>query len=361
MQLFEQEHIGRRRLATLRELLMSRYPEFNLDALAARHNVLPDWSNSRDGSSMVAFIQALRDVKYNGVPDIALQIGDRAQLTDSGLLGYAVLTAPTVLHAARISSHALNSSSYIVRTKISTRDGISRIVITTLSHIKPYEEELLEMSALAVWRCTQVILPSGRGTTPSYVTFKFPKPPHAEQYQALFGCPVEFSQAHNVIAWPAEWMHYPIPTGRADLMQTCSAQMKQLLGEGYYGTGIIARVKRALIEHPKTCDFSLAGTAQQLKIQERSLRRYLSQADTSFRRVCLEVRMELAQQYLRQTSMPLKAIAYQLGYRHANNFNRAYREFYGATPQDIRLRHQAAAAPPAAAELAASALANRPR
>lgn len=360
MQLFEQEHIGRRRLATLRELLISRYPDVDIDALAQRHDILPDWSDCQSGSSMLAFIHAMRDVKHHGVPDIALQIGDRAQLTDSGLLGYAVLTAPTVMHAARISSHSLNASSYIVRTKISTRDGISRIVFTTLSQIKPYEEELLEMTTLAVWRCTQVILPSGRGATPSYVTFKFPKPKHAEQYQAMFGCPVEFDQAHNVIAWPAEWMYYPIPTGQTDLMQTCSAQMKQHLGEAYYGTGIIARVKRALIEHPKTCDFSLAGTARQLNIQERSLRRYLAQADTSFRKVCLEVRMELAQQYLRQTNMPLKAIAYQLGYRHANNFNRAYREFYGATPQDIRLRHQAAAAPPDAA-LAASALANRPR
>jgi AraC-like DNA-binding protein len=127
-------------------------------------------------------------------------------------------------------------------------------------------------------------------------------------------------------------------------MRQCASELEQVLGEGYRGNSIVARVKRNLVEHPQSCNFSLEGTAQLLKIHPRSLRRYLAESNTNFRHVCLTVRMELAQQYLRHTNMPLKAIAYQLSYRHANNFNRAYSDYYGEPPNELRQRHQAASA-----------------
>ncbi len=344
MQLFELEHMGRRRLATLKELLKTSHPEIDRNSIAARHGIHGDWNRAADDqNSMWAFLHALRELKSGPIPDIALRIGDRAQLTDAGLLGYAVLTSPTIMHASKLTSHALNSSHYLVRTRLSLNEELGRVVFSVVNEAKEFRQELFEMSLLAVWRCTQVILPSGRGAIPSYVSFNYPEPPHADQYRALFGCPVIFDQAHTVLAWPLAWMHAPIPTGSAELMRQCTSELEQVLGEGYRGNSIVARVKRSLVEHPQTCLFSLDSTAQLLKIHPRSLRRYLSESNTNFRQVCLEVRMELAQQYLRGTNMPLKAIAYQLGYRYANNFNRAYSDYYGEAPKQLRQRHQAAA------------------
>jgi AraC-like DNA-binding protein len=50
--------------------------------------------------------------------------------------------------------------------------------------------------------------------------------------------------------------------------------------------------------------------------------------------------MQLAQQYLHSSNMPLKAIAYQLGYKHASNFNRAFCDYFGAPPETLRRRRQ---------------------
>lgn len=338
MLLMESEHIGKRRLAALKDVLTSRYPSVDQQALTAELGLQPDWSNPQRVDSLQLFLKAVMLLRQRTIPDIALQIGDRAQLTDTGLLGYAVLTAPTVLQAAKITGHALNASGYVLRSKMAATDTHYLLVYTTTSAVRAYREPLLEMSMIAIWRCIQAILPDGQGSHPSFVTLNYPAPAYSARYQELFGCPVTFDEAHTVIALPKPWMFLPIPTGNSALLASCAAEVKQVLGEGYHGTGIVARVKRALVEQPQTCQFSLEGTARHLKLNARSLRRYLTQANTNFRSVCLEVRMGLARQYLYNSNMPLKEIAYQLGYTHTNNFNRAYRSYYGASPE--AMRHQ---------------------
>lgn len=336
MLLMESEHIGKRRLSALKDVLSSRYPEIEQRAITNELGLQADWSNPERHDSMQLFLKAVVMLRKTSIPDIALQIGDRAQLTDTGLLGYAVLTAPTVLQAAKITGHALNASGYVLRSKMVANDTHYLLVYTTTSEVQPYREPLLEMSMIAIWRCIQAILPDGQASHPSFVTLNYPAPAYSSRYEELFGCPVAFNENHTVIALPKPWMFLPIPTGNAALLASCAAEVKQVLGEGYHGTGIVSRVKRALVEQPQTCQFSLEGTAAQLKLNTRSLRRYLSQANTNFRSVCLEVRMGLARQYLYNSQMPLKEIAYQLGYTHTNNFNRAYRNYYGASPEAMR-------------------------
>ncbi len=343
MQLFQLEHMGKRRLAMLRNLLESHYSHLDITALAASSEVLSDWSDGYHNDSMYGFLRAAEILRQRDIPDIALQIGDRAQLTDSGLLGYAVLTAPTVGHAAKLTSHALSSSQYLVRIKQLAKDGQTRAIFNVVNDARPFREILLEMSVLAVWRCTQSILGEGRAATPSYVMFAHPEPRYSERYRELFSCPVLFNEAHTVLAYPEAWSHEAIPSGNSEMLRICSAEMKQVLGEGYRGNSLVSRVKRALLEHPKECNYSLDETANLLNFNPRNLRRQLAQANTGFREICLEVRMELAQQYLKATEMPLKAIAFQLGYRHANNFHRAYSDYYRESPTLTREKHLARA------------------
>ena len=87
------------------------------------------------------------------------------------------------------------------------------------------------------------------------------------------------------------------------------------------------------------CDYRLEATAPFLSLSARTLRRYLAEAGTSFRAVSLEVRMELAKDYLLNTQLTAQEIAYQLGYAQPNNFYRAFKGFYRLPPEQYRLRH----------------------
>ena len=143
---------------------------------------------------------------------------------------------------------------------------------------------------------------------PDYVTLSCSAPDHAARYSELLGCPVHFNSPRNTIALPLHWLERPIPSGNEQQLIACSHHVQQILGESYRSTGIVPQVKRLLMARPQDCGFKLENTAKLLRLSPRSLRRYLEQAGSSFRQVCLDVRMELAREYLYNTRMSLKEI-----------------------------------------------------
>jgi transcriptional regulator GlxA family with amidase domain len=50
------------------------------------------------------------------------------------------------------------------------------------------------------------------------------------------------------------------------------------------------------------------------------------------------LRLERAADLLQSTDMPIKEISYQVGYRHAPSFVRAFRKKIGSSPNDYRKR-----------------------
>jgi AraC-like DNA-binding protein len=88
----------------------------------------------------------------------------------------------------------------------------------------------------------------------------------------------------------------------------------------------------------------LGGTAAEpavaamLNVSERSLRRRLDDAGESFRLLLGRRRCELAQQLLRNTSLPVADVASALQYKDANAFSRAFRSWADLPPTEWRAR-----------------------
>lgn len=55
----------------------------------------------------------------------------------------------------------------------------------------------------------------------------------------------------------------------------------------------------------------------------------------SAKRFLLRWRMELAREKLRGGRLPAKQVAFELGYRHANDFSRAFKRFFGVTARKV--------------------------
>lgn len=51
---------------------------------------------------------------------------------------------------------------------------------------------------------------------------------------------------------------------------------------------------------------------------------------------CARKRMDMANRLLATTNMPLKQVAYEVGYNHISNFNLAFRKTFGVTPKQAR-------------------------
>jgi len=72
--------------------------------------------------------------------------------------------------------------------------------------------------------------------------------------------------------------------------------------------------------------------ARYLHLHRRTLNRRLKQAGTTFRQVLDQVRFELAQEMLSDTSLHIAEIAARLGYRMPSTFTRAFRRWSGSSP-----------------------------
>jgi AraC-like DNA-binding protein len=84
---------------------------------------------------------------------------------------------------------------------------------------------------------------------------------------------------------------------------------------------------------------SEAAVADALAVSGRTMRRQLGDLGTSFRDLLNQVRSDLAEQYLRNSTLSVEQIAQLLGYTETTNFRRAFNRWLGMSPREYRLSH----------------------
>lgn len=80
----------------------------------------------------------------------------------------------------------------------------------------------------------------------------------------------------------------------------------------------------------------LEETARMFDIGVRRLQRALDREGLCFRDVASAARMRRARDLIRDTSLPLKAVAAEVGYAHLPSFTRAFRKQHGLPPSHFR-------------------------
>ncbi len=84
----------------------------------------------------------------------------------------------------------------------------------------------------------------------------------------------------------------------------------------------------------------LQEAAAELNLSTTQLRKRLYRAGTSYKNLVLEIRMALARHYLDDTELTIQEIAYLLDYSQAAPFSRAFKTFYGVSPEQSRTTSQ---------------------
>ena len=345
MQLIELEQLSARLLRSLWQLLIQRYPDISPEMLAQRCDIEDAWWLAQGHNKLANVLALLHELREHEAPAIALELGDIAEVSDLGLLGYAMLTSANCEQAASISCKAFSEVSFMIKVELQKTESHALVNFQLSKEAISIGELLIELCSVAAWRFIQTILPEKHAARPSFIEFAYKAPAHLQQYTELLDCQIQFGSSRSVIAFPLAWLEQPIPSGNEQLLIACSHHVQQLLGKSYPDTDIVHQVKQLLMSQPQNCAFKLENTAKLLRLKPRSLRRQLERTGSSFRQICLEVRMELAREYLCNTHLSLKEIAFQLGYNHPSNFNRAFSDYYGISPSAMRSQHYASFKP----------------
>jgi AraC-like DNA-binding protein len=182
---------------------------------------------------------------------------------------------------------------------------------------------------------------SGLDLYPERVMFRR-APIHRAMYENHFHCPVEFDAERNTLVFSHQAIETPFRTFNPEMLALLIPHLESLLQDATQSAQqpISDQVKDLLRKRLPNHNMTMQDVARELNISTRTLQRQLATDGTTFQQVLDSTRRELAEHYLRGSSLDLNEIAYLLGYEEASSFHRAFHHWKGTSPGQWRATNQ---------------------
>ena len=260
-------------------------------------------------------------------------------LLDNGMVGFAILSSDTVGEALieRIRFSPLLRPYYGMQLQEIDSELIELALLEREPPgVGPRARVFGIEPELATWAGTaQRRLGAGRHF--ESVHCAYPDPQLRERYHEVFGCPVQFAQPRSFVRFKRSLLERPMPHAHTEAHEICQAQCERLLEQMRAGPDTTTALRRLLLRRPRKLP-DLHAAAESLHMSPRTLRRRLQDEGSSFTQVLGDVRMLLARDYLRTTTVPVADVASLLGFADESSLSRAFRRSYQTTPRAYRAR-----------------------
>ena len=102
---------------------------------------------------------------------------------------------------------------------------------------------------------------------------------------------------------------------------------------------IVGQTKSVIFDQLPFGQVAIDQIADKLFLSERTLRRRLKEAGSSFKEILAKTRRELGERYIQDSSLSLTEIAYMLGFSDSSSLSRAYKGWTGQSPSQYRSGH----------------------
>ncbi|WP_066518554.1 AraC family transcriptional regulator [Sphingobium cloacae] len=268
-------------------------------------------------------------------PYLGLEMGSSFGLADLGPL-HALLQASGTLRAA-LDSLVLFQSRIQNRTLFESMAGAD-----TASYCYRIEDHRIwprgQDAEFAISGYTTLIRQlTTTNWAPVEVHFEHSIAGREKRLAQFFRAPVLGNQVTNALVIRNDDLDHPFaggsPASNAKLRDTLEKHLLDLMGPEAGGDeGIVARTREIIERRLGRTHLDFISVAAEHNLSERSLRRRLNEAGTSFRLLLQEARQARARTMLEATDLPLAVAAEQLGYSDTATFSRAFKEWTGVSP-----------------------------
>ena len=182
---------------------------------------------------------------------------------------------------------------------------------------------------------------AGRKIRPTHLSFVHARNSDLREFEAFFGCPVEFGASGDQVAFSNETLALPLVTEDPHLLGTLRPICDEAAKERRTTTGslraAVENEAQKLLPHGKAKRHRVAKT---LGHSERTLTRRLADENTTYEEVVDQLRRSLALQYVKEPSLSVSQIAWLLGYEGSSSFNHAFVRWTGRSPSATRNQKQ---------------------
>ena len=323
-------------LNRLHACLRDDFPGVYEQALT-RANVSAEQLQTGKGLSHDRFDRVMELVRRS-VPDAFFRFMSEIELTDLGMLGYAVLSCPTLGKGLELLARYFELTSDRFTEKQFIEAGYLVIQPTpTWRHLGD-AQSVAEDCIAGNWRAISQMLGADMHYTGASAHFSFSEPEYSDMIKRFFSpCPVEYEAEQSELRVPAYWLDLPLTTGNAVMSDLTAAACERVLGPGANSRRDIRRaVRQLLLSRPGKRMLRLEEAAEVMAMSTAQFRKRIYREGTSYKSIVLEVRMKLALHYLESTDLSIQEIAYLLDYAQPGPFSRAFKKCYGASPLAAR-------------------------
>jgi AraC-like DNA-binding protein len=278
--------------------------------------------------------------RASGRDDLGFLLGREVQLTGHEILGFGILTSPTLDYALSLAARYYRLVNPWVQ--FSYRRGPQRSEVTMQPRVElPPTALRFLLEVCAVSAHVQVKSQLGSRIVPYDVHVSYAQPPYFERYREL--APARFHFADGTlpgvrIVMDTAMVAQPIPMANRSALKMAEARCEDQLRKVTQFSGMTSWVTMMLREANDALP-SREDLARLLNQSPRTLDRQLTREGSKFLDIAKRVRHEKACTLL-ASGLSATQVAYQVGYGDVANFTRAFRRESGKTPGAYARSHR---------------------
>ena len=157
------------------------------------------------------------------------------------------------------------------------------------------------------------------------------------RYEALLGCPVQFSSNRAQIILDRKSLRLQISTADDQLLGVLQSYCEQVLKlHEPVPSDLVSRIRQTIADLLPSGRAKAKLVASELGMTERTMHRRLVDEATSFTKIIDRLRHDLVEKYMKDQKLSLQQIAFLLGYGDQSAFSVAFKRWTGRAPKDIR-------------------------
>lgn len=242
-----------------------------------------DSVNSRVNTQIVGKITQ-RLIKLSERSDVGMAYGMLTRPTTHGFLGYAVMSSETFGDAMRVMHKYLALTLSDLSVNMVTVNDDAILTLTENYNLATLRQTYLE--AFLVASCSTIKFLIGKEILDFKVNVDWSRPDYFDQYEDQL--PLwQFDQAYTQIIIPRSMLALPLIMANSDAVQNALALMDKELSSRAISqhTDFIPRV-RSVLENRTTLVYpNLKEVASILCVSDRTLKRRLKEANSSFQSI----------------------------------------------------------------------------
>ncbi|MDR3415918.1 MAG: AraC family transcriptional regulator ligand-binding domain-containing protein [Nevskia sp.] len=332
----------------------------DVDALLRAARLRPTQIYGADAGLSLRQFEALaaEAARLSGRSDLGFLLGRQIKLSSHEILGYGIITSPTLDYALSLAARYYRLMTPWFRMRYRRGPRISEVSFQPAVQLAPAPMQfLLETVIISAHEQFRSLV---QGPLPAYdVYVSYAEPQHVRHYRELRPARFHFG-AENLpgarMVLDTALLAQPLPMADRAALKMAEERCEDLLRRTAWSAGMTGWVTMMLRESHEGLP-TLAELAHLLNQSPRTLDRHLHREGSRFLQLSKRVRYERACELL-GSGLSVTQVAYQVGYRDPANFSRAFRRDSGKSPGEYA--RSARAATVSAQAIALCRIANPP-